>query len=215
MFRCIFHSIVFATALILVSNAYADDTGGYHKHSTLKNFKREVITHAGVFGFVPGSGPTDEKLDGASAVTRLKGGARYSVNTRGLAPGEAHTVWYGVFNNPAACATPCECAGVDVPNPDTDFGMFWAGGRVADEYGQLDIEGLITYGEFNNDQVLIGSPMKVPSAEIQIVLRTHGAASDDPLLLDEQLSTYLGGCDTNACADYIITIHRSPFCRVD
>jgi len=113
----------------------------------------------------------------------------YSINTRGLNPGEAHAISYGVFNHSAPCLTPSECSGVDVPNPDTGFGIFWVGGRVADQHRQFGIEGLVTYDQINNDQVSISDAMDIPSAEIQMVIRTRGVASENALLWGDLLNT--------------------------
>jgi len=201
---------------ILSTNIYASDSHD-EEHKVLERkliqFVKKfsgITTIAPVEGFLASEG---EKFDGISEVIRLKGQAKYSVNAVGLKANEAHTVWYGVFNKPEACAIPCECNGADIPNQEVGFGMFWAGGRVADEYGQINIDGLVNYGRYNNDQILLGKPMQSRRAEIQIVLRTHGVASADPGILEKQLTEYQGGCDVAACEDYVLTVHKSPFCE--
>jgi hypothetical protein len=40
------------------------------------------------------------------------------------------------------------------------------------------------------------------SAEIHLVVRSHGSAAlDDPAMLEAQTSTFMGGCETLGCED--------------
>jgi len=223
-------SLFFGILITIIStNIYAS---GDHSHDDehklverklsqfVKNFAG-ITTSSTVDGFVVNPATFEfvediGKFNGASTVTRSKTGANFEINAVGVNPNEVHTVWFAAYNKPEACATPCDCGPVDIFNPEVGFGMFWTGGRVADQYGQIDVAGLVKYRKFNNDEQVLydlgDDPLRSRRANIQIVLRTHGVASSDQAILEKQLTEHQGGCDTNTCYDYVITTHKSPFC---
>src|SRR5262249_38430404 len=52
-----------------------------------------------------------------------------TIHTSGLTPGNVYTSWFGIFNNPRACATrPCTPA--DLSNPAVEAALINFGGRV-------------------------------------------------------------------------------------
>jgi hypothetical protein len=46
------------------------------------------------------------------------------------------------------------------------------------------------------------------TAEIHMVIRTHGTASTDPAVLTQQLTTHDGGCPPNTCSNIQVSIHQ-------
>ena len=125
-------------------------------------------------------------------------------------------MWVAAWNRPNKCFERCECGGADFGNPDVTIGMFWSGGRVADEYGQAVFAGQIPYGVVPEgpDQALIPNPAK-KRAQMTLILRDHGPASEDPELLSQQLTSWSANCDSYECADVQFSAHSSPFCKVN
>ncbi|MEM8986152.1 MAG: hypothetical protein AAGC95_05460 [Pseudomonadota bacterium] len=161
-----------------------------------------------------GEAPTS----GASTITRTDAGVGFEYVASDLKPNAPYTMWYVVFNRPRKCIMPFECGIDDLNDPRVRPGVFWAGGRVSDEYGQAMFAGEINYGELpkGEDQIPfpgLESPIK-RGAEIHLVVRAHGPALDDPAALKEQLTQFNGGCPPNdGCIDVQASVHPSPFAR--
>jgi hypothetical protein len=142
----------------------------------------------------------DALVDGSSLLVRTETGVAMTINTKDLQPQGAYTTWWVTFNNPAACATPCECMGADLTVPDVDGAAFWATGRVADRFGQAEFAANTDFGELpeRDDQVLEANEDGIqPGAEIHLVVRSHGRALGR--FLEDQLTTLNGGCPPNEC----------------
>jgi hypothetical protein len=149
--------------------------------------------------------PADGENDVAGATSSLErrpDGVTLTIETVDLTPNEAYTVWWVVFNNPAACAQE-QCMGPDLSNPETVAMVSYATGEIADENGQATFEASLTVGDAtgaldNNSgfpfELVEPAPglLNPLTAEIHGVIRTHGAALDDP---QEQLSSFNGGCN--------------------
>lgn len=155
-------------------------------------------------------------VDAVSTVMRHKDSVGISFDSRGLNPGHAYTLWVMHFDKPENCNTPCGCTLADFANPDVTAGAIGGmTGRVADEYGQARLATVINYGELPTGpgQILVPNPIKDKKSELMLVLRDHGPASSDATELEQQLSSWGGGCTTNSCADTILSRHRSPYCK--
>jgi hypothetical protein len=157
-----------------------------------------------------------EPVAGMSSIDRTDDEFGISFNTRDLQPNHAYTIWVAAFNNPRNCLEPCDCGSEDVPVPEVDTGMFLAegSGRVADEYGQANVDAIGPYGVLpeGEDTSLIATPAE-KRAQMFLILRDHGPASEDPEVLEDQLSSHGGNCDEYDCQDVVLTNHASPFCR--
>lgn len=137
---------------------------------------------------------------GRSALVRNDNGVSATFQTSDLPPGQAITLWFGVFNNPAACAThPCTAA--DAGNPDTQADFLWAGGHIVGESGKGAFAGHLSVGdasgsvfvEFGMPQAAVGL-LDPWNAEILLLLHSHGPALTGQAL-KHQLTSFLGGCD--------------------
>lgn len=141
-----------------------------------------------------------------SQLIRDKDAVSMTLNTRALMPGVVYTAWMGIFNNPSACATR-PCSGADFgPNP-VQGSRVNIGGRI------IGPDGAASYGAFvgigDTAFVFDGPGLLDPKhAEIHLVVRTHGLASMDPMVLMAQLTTFNGGCPPNTCANVQISIHE-------
>lgn len=153
------------------------------------------------------------RVDGASLLVRGNEGVSMTLNARELGRGDAYTIWWVNFRNPAQCVLPCACGDADFENPNVNIGFFWANGRVADRHGQAHFAANVGYDE------LPGGADQVPDpdfahpigrrSEIHLVVRSHGQANNDPGALEDQLTKFqeLLGEDTH------FAVHRNPKCK--
>ncbi|MDJ0944676.1 MAG: hypothetical protein QNJ30_14515 [Kiloniellales bacterium] len=158
------------------------------------------------------------EVDGTSHLVRTRTGVGFTFDTTALAPEAPYTAWWVVFNRPRACFTPYDCGAEDLGNAAAEVGVFFAAGRVTDAYGQANFAAQVDYGELpdGEDQVPNAeraNPIR-PNAEIHIVLRDHGPASDDPEVLEAQLTQFNGGCPPYSCANVQASVHPSPKARL-
>ena len=135
---------------------------------------------------------------------------RIEVNgkTRQLTPGYAYTIWAIVYNDPFACNGPCDGDDSGVYGRS----VFWSGiGFIANNKGRASFETELIEG-YLPGEVRTGSGLTDASmAEVHFVIRCHGpAATDDPELLEAQLTTFDGGCDLFGC----VNVQSVMLCRL-
>jgi hypothetical protein len=151
---------------------------------------------------------TDHSVPGSSVtLERDSDAVFFDGRARGLEPGFAYTIWAVVFNDPAACSAGCE--GGDLGEPSAS--ILWSGfGGVANPAGKLDFAIVLVEGS-PPGQVLFGPGLTdADQAEIHLIVRSHGPASDDPAVLEAQLSSVGGGCDIFACEDVQFAVTGRP-----
>ena len=169
--------------------------------------------------YIIGPGVNGDPVAGGSAhLLRDAGGFSIDFMTTDLPVGHVVTLWAHIFNNPIACEGGCGfddifdgAPGVQYVNPDgtagrpgTDHSLNGLGGFVvtnesATFSGQMDIN--------TSPNVVFGNGLHNPlGAEIHFLLRDHGPASDDPAVLQEQLTMGAGGCTNfGGTGDYLCT----------
>lgn len=147
-------------------------------------------------------------LPGAGVLSRDESGVSASLSMTGLLPNAAYTAWWAVFNRPDRCTLPCS-----IDDVIAGIGQsFYAAGYIADGEGVANISARLLRGPIpiGADRLSDNNPAVDPAgevglknpykAEIHVVAaRVHG-----PLVVgrvDEQLSTFGGGCDLFACAN--------------
>jgi len=131
-----------------------------------------------------------------------------SGRTRQLTPGYAYTIWAIIYNDPFACNGPCDGDDGDVEGRS----VIWSGiGFIANNKGRASFETELIEGVFPGE-VRSGEGLTDASlAEIHFVIRCHGpAATDDPDLLEAQLSTFDGACDLYGC----VNVQSAMLCRL-
>ncbi len=141
-----------------------------------------------------------------SILVRTKEGVGATLHTFGLVPGNAYTLWVTVFNNPKACAT-TPCSPADFPNPDVQAVVLFGTGQIAGDDGTADFGAFRAVGDPSGREPSLGTAMaleKPLKAEIHLAIRSHGPVL--PAMLDEQLSTFNGGCPPNTC----MTVQAAP-----
>jgi hypothetical protein len=147
---------------------------------------------------------------GSATLDRDDIGVRVEIETT-LVPGDAHTVWWIIFNNPGECDLDV-CAGTDLGNPDVNGAVLHATGGVADGDGNATFNAFLPLGLIRLNRTAdgrerhrLGPGLQNPKgAEIHMVIRTHGLASGNVAELIEQMSTFGGLCDPgpmDPCAD--------------
>jgi len=151
----------------------------------------------GVGSVVPGTG---------SILVRTREGVGATLHTFGLVPGNAYTLWVGVFNNPKKCAT-TPCSAADLPNPDVQAVVFWGSGQIAGEDGTADLGAFRAVGDTSGSAGLgTATALEKPfKAQIHLAVRSHGPVI--PAMLSDQLSTFNGGCPPNTCANVQVAVH--------
>ena len=134
-----------------------------------------------------------------------------TISTSGLTPETVVTLWWAIFNEPSNCATP-NCAPSDLNNPAVNGSLQFGGGQVVGLNGRADFGGYLAVGDNTGFHLLPQFPLmpnpapglvNPKGATIHLVMRTHGAASADPTTLNQQLSSFGGGCSVvpNPCAN--------------
>ncbi|MDG2333826.1 MAG: hypothetical protein P8Q97_06320 [Myxococcota bacterium] len=124
---------------------------------------------------------------------------RLSGETTRLEAGHAYTIWAVIYNSPQDCVDGCNEEDFVLPSSS----VIWSGiGFVADEDGEASFKTRLREGSFPG-QILFGMGLTdADAAEIHLVVRGHGpAALDDPAMLEAQISTFMGGCETLECVD--------------
>lgn len=108
------------------------------------------------------------------------------------------------------CATIWEPA--DLSNPSVQGSVASAGGKM------IGLDGTATYGAFRTtgDTTAAFPGIRTAEglldnlrAEIHLVTRSHGPAFlNDPVMLNQQLNLFNGGCPPNTCSNVQALIHR-------
>jgi hypothetical protein len=144
-----------------------------------------------------------------ASLSRNNEAAFATISTSGLTPDHVVTLWWAIFNNPEFCATPA-CAPSDLNNPSVSGSLQFGGGQVVGLNGRADFGGYLAVGDNTGFHLLPQFPLmpnpapglvNPKGATIHLVVRTHGPASADPTILNQQLTSFGGGCSVNPCAN--------------
>ena len=139
--------------------------------------------------------------DGVAALTRLKNGLSMRFDTR-LEPGDAVTVWWVIFDDPAKCSD-------GACGSDDERSMIRADGHVVDSTGSALFKASLAVGDVS--EATRGTGLKDPmAAEIHLVIRTHGPAV--PGKIDPMIYELEGGCggDPDPCANIQFAVFKPP-----
>ncbi len=139
-----------------------------------------------------------------SQLTRDKDAIFGIISTKGLNPGWVYTAWFGIFNNPDACATR-PCSGADFANPAVMGSRVNFGGKLIGPDGSATYGGFLAVGDTTS--AFDGPGLLDPKhAEIHMVIRSHGPALTGTAFTD-QLSLFNGGCPPNMCGNVQASVH--------
>lgn len=131
---------------------------------------------------------------GSSTLVRTDNGVTATLQTTGLTPGHAVTLWAVVFNDPDGCVagTPVSsCGPADAHAGRGGVSPNHAAGRIVDEDGTASFGAHLRVGDTSH--ALAGPGLTNPrSAAVILVVKTHGPTI--PGLVPDQLHTFGGGC---------------------
>jgi hypothetical protein len=171
------------------------------------NLKSSIskVTLFGTTTVVPAAGST---------LSRNNEGVYWNISTSGLPVGEVVTLWVAVFNDPSYCA-PAGCSAPDLNNPFVNGSLQYAGGAIVGVNGRADFSGYLAAGDNTGAAFPFpGLPNPAPgivnpkAADIHLVIRKHGPANSDPTILQQQLSSFGGGCNLGGCANIQASVHQ-------
>ena len=149
-------------------------------------------------------------------------GASFNLNTYGLKPMDAVTVWWVIFNYPEYCTHGTggyRCGEGDLApfggNSSVESSVVHADGDVIDYRGFGHFQGNLMANDAS--KALFGNGLVHPEgADIHFVVRSHGRVWGS--LVREQLNTFGGGCNNappgtgmpgpNTCWDAQFSVHE-------
>lgn len=173
-----------------------------------------------------------EVKDGAAILTRMKNGVAMQLSTVKLEPQDAVTVWWVVFNEPTKCSDG-ECGENDIFRLDANgefilnddgsppingdgveaanISVLRADGHVIDSTGTARFRAGLPSADVS--EAIFGGGLQQPmSAEIHLVVRTHGPAV--PGKVDSMLYEINGGCEgafpNPPCGDVQFAVFKPP-----
>ncbi|RDD61743.1 hypothetical protein [Ferruginivarius sediminum] len=170
--------------------------------------------------------PDEEVLErGQSTLARTREGVALTINAANLEPNAAYTVWWVIWNKPEQCLDRFECGPADLGADGN--AVFYANGRVTDDFGQATFIASLNYGEGSEglaaDQVMLPGALETRRAQVSAIVRTHkdvDSLSENGDLADA-LNSLIGGCADDprtptpddgpgaaACEDQYIVVHR-------
>jgi hypothetical protein len=151
-----------------------------------------------------------------ASLARNNNGVLGSMSTSQLTPNHVITFWWAIYNNPEFCANPT-CAPPDLNNPAVNGSLQFGAGTVADAGGRASFSGYLAEGDNTGSYLNPMFPnMPNPSAgifdtkkaQIHLAVRTHGLPNADPAVLQQQLTSFPGGCSVAAppCATVQVAV---------
>jgi hypothetical protein len=148
-----------------------------------------------------------------SSLSRNNDGVFASFSTSQLQPGTVVSLWWVFFNNPKACGTD-GCSVPDLFVPEVNASLHNAGAGIVGLDGRFTIASYKAVGDISAGHILPGMPDPSPGlvnakgAVIHLVVRSHGAANADPVILAQQLTQFNGGCPPNTCSNLQAAPHN-------
>jgi hypothetical protein len=141
---------------------------------------------------------------GTAYLNRNGNGFTVNVMTTDLTPGYTYTLWAVVFNIPGECTDGCDEP--DIFDPDVMADVLYIAGHVAGSNGKGNFSGHLMEGDDSGSIFPLPGVSNTPiglidkdAAEIHFVVRCHGPKI--PGEVDDQINTFMGGCDTYTCED--------------
>ncbi len=139
-------------------------------------------------------------MPGAATLYRSRQDLELRVAAGGLAMHTSYTVWWVVFNNPAACAA--SCGATDLENPAVRAAVFYAAGFVTGAGDSGNVSAHVTAGNLPAG-VAVESGFGLEhgngfGAEVHVVIRSHGLTN--PGMVAQQIASFGGGCNPT-CAN--------------
>ena len=127
-----------------------------------------------------------DSVVGTSTLTRTASGISFTLQTSGLEPGHAVTIWWMVIN------------------PDGEVAVLYAAGHVIDESGTAEFGGYLQVGDSGGYAMGEDTSLEdALNATVMLVVRDHGPAK--PGIVEQQIHTF-GICNPT-CTDLQVSVH--------
>lgn len=154
--------------------------------------------------------PDKIEVHGTSELVRSDDGVSMTLETSGLTPGDAYTVWWAVVDHPELCERPWGdywCSPPEFDNPELGISLIWATGAVVEgdtaEFEASLAVGDTTYVVPDEETGREGEGLMNPSgALISVIVRDHGPEDADT---GDQLNDMMA-CNPE-CVDVQESIH--------
>lgn len=164
------------------------------------------------FGFAPPGASVGDVVPGAtSTLVRTDSGVGMTIHTS-LTPAfgnTANTVWWIVFNNPAACShgmMGLRCGSDDFGVAAVEASVLFAAGHVVGAEGTADFGAYLQEGDTTG--ALFGPGLlDARKADVHLIVRNHGVPIPD--LVNEQIGSFGGGCAINTCRNIQASPHEA------
>lgn len=142
-----------------------------------------------------------EQAPGWSTLVRTDSGVSANYHTEGVPSGHVVTMWFIVFNNPAACNdSPCSIEDL-IFNKNAEGDFLIGAGSVLGGSGVSGFGGSLNVGDTSGSGFFeIGMPERAVGltnprgAEVHLALHSHGPKLSGQAL-KSQISSYTGGCE--------------------
>jgi hypothetical protein len=209
---------------VAASSALAAGFGSERNGRDLANASQAQVSASALYSLA--ALPDEELLErGRSTLARTREGVALTINAANLEPKAAYTVWWVIWNKPEQCLDRFECGPADLGVDGN--AVFYANGRVTDDFGQATFIATLNYGEGSDslqaDQVMLPGALETRRAQVSAIVRTHKDV--DSLSengdLTHALNSLIGGCaddprtpapddgpGAGACEDQYIVVHR-------
>src|SRR5262247_3601287 len=137
-----------------------------------------------------------------ASLSRNNAGVFTTISSSGLTPGHVITFWWVIYNNPEFCVNTA-CAPPDLNNPAVNGSLQYGGGTIADAGGRVNFAGYLAVGDNSGFYLNPAFPnmpnpatgiVNAKKVQIHVALRSHGLPNVDPTILQQQLTSFPGGC---------------------
>lgn len=160
---------------------------------------------------------------GRSTLVRNDDWVSMHLNTNGLEPGTAATVWWVIFNHPERCTHPqggFRCGERDLAifggSSSVGSSVLYADGSIIDNRGEASFGASLSVGE--GKSILFGNGLTNPrGADIHLIVHSHGRLIRG--LTHEMTHTFGAGCNNapngtgmpgpNTCFDLQFSVHEA------
>ncbi len=150
---------------------------------------------------------TNIAVGGAATLDRNENSVRVRITTSGLDTHAAYSVWFVIFNNPAACTDGAPgrlCGGADLADPAVEGAVANAGGFVTGADGTGYMVGSFQEGPRPVGNAGFGTLKDSFTAEVHIVIQSH--ADILPGSVNQQISIPGAACNGDTCGDQFAVV---------
>lgn len=140
----------------------------------------------------PSQGDVSVVEGGVAHLATFEGSVFVDMNTTGLNPGHAHTLWFVTIGNPAACASqPCSGKDVLLNSAGVQADVGFGGGAIAEADGTAHFAHFQPEGDLKRPWFGNGFA-EADTTEIHLIIKDHGPVIGDRV--EKMLSSFRDAC---------------------